>query len=81
MGEHEYHGKYRIGQAPDPNRLTEHNARSWLKVENLIAQAGGIADFDALSAAVSDHESGKRSAPHPYQFIIYCINNGWLEPV
>lgn len=78
MNKSEYQGQHQIGRAPDPGRLAAHNAKSWAKVEQVISRAGGSADFDALSIAVKDHESGKSSAPHPYQFIVYCIRNGWL---
>jgi hypothetical protein len=81
MKDNEYQGRYRIGQAPAPSRLKEHNAKSWVIIENFVSDKGGTADFYALSAAVKDHESGNESKPHPYQFIIYCIDNGWLERV
>jgi hypothetical protein len=79
MEKSEYQGRYRIGQSPDPSRLKEHNAKSWVEIEKVLSEAGGIADFDALSVAVKGHESGAENAPHPYQFVIYCIKNGWLE--
>ena len=77
----EYQGRYRIGHHPDINRLKKHNALSWVNVEKVISDEGGVADFDALTIAVKDHESGSENAPHPYQFIRYCINNGWLVRV
>ena len=78
MDASEYQGKYCIGTSPNSARLKEHNAKSWVKLEKCVSEAGGAADFDALSIAVSGHESGSENAPHPYQFVIYCINNGWL---
>lgn len=79
MKENKYKGKYRVEQSPDLRRLKEHNAKSWEKVVKVISEHRGSADFDTLSAAVKDHESGNAKAPHPYQFIIYCINKGWLK--
>jgi len=58
-----------------------HNAISWEKVEELLSATGGVSDFDALTMAVKGHESGSKSAPHPYQFIIYCIKRGWLKSI
>ena len=81
MKKNEYQGKYRIDKSPDRKRLKEHNAKSWTKVEKFILRSGGNAEFEALSIAVKDHESGSANAPHPYQFIIYCIKNSWLERV
>lgn len=81
MEENEYQGRYRIGHPPDDRRLKEHNAKSWAKVEKVMSERGGVAEFDVLSVAVKDHESGQNNAPHPYQFIKYCIRRGWLERV
>lgn len=81
MGMSEYNGKYRIGARPDTVRLEDHNAKTWMKLEKCLSDAGGAADFDALSIAATGHESGSENAPHPYQFVIYCIKNGWLERI
>jgi len=75
----EYQGNYRIKR--QPNLKCQHNAESWAKVDKAISNAGGVSNFDALTIAVKDHESGSERAPHPYQFIKYCIKNDWLEPV
>ena len=72
----DYEGKYRIKSAPARPKL--HNAVSWAEIEKAVSAAGGVADFDALSIAVKDHKSGTTTAPHPYQFITYCIRRGWL---
>jgi len=81
MENKEYKGQYRVGRRPDMRRLTRHNAKSWEKLERVIERKGGVSDFDSLSVAVKDHESGEQGKPHPYQFVIYCIRNGWLERV
>jgi hypothetical protein len=81
MDKSEYNGSYRIGARPDTVRLEEHNAKTWMKLEKCLAAAGGAADFEALSTAATGHESGSENAPHPYQFVIYCIKNGWLERI
>lgn len=72
----DYEGKYRIKNSPV--RSTQHNAASWAEIEKVVSAAGGVADFDTLSIAVKDHKSGTETAPHPYQFITYCIRQGWL---
>ena len=74
----EYHGKYRIGARPDTVRLEERDANTWMKLEKYLSEAGGAADFDALSIAATGHQSGSESAKHPHPFVIACIDNGWL---
>jgi hypothetical protein len=74
-----YQGNYRIGYTPNTSRMKKHNALSWEKVDAAISKAGGFTNFDALTIAVKDHESGSKGAPHPHQFVIYCIRNNWLE--
>ena len=81
MARKKYMGKYHINQSPNIDRMKKHNYESWVKIENVIAKAGGGVDFDALSIAVKGHKSGSEGAPHPHQFIIYCIDQGWLERV
>lgn len=77
MEKNDYRGHYKIGRRPE--RFKAHNARSWENIEEVLAKGGGVASFDALERAVADHESGSSSAPHPCQFVIYCIGNGWLS--
>ena len=81
MGMSKYNGKYRVGARPDTVRLEEHNARTWMKLEKCLSDAGGAADFDTLSIAATGHASGDENAQQPCQFVIDCINNGWLERI
>ncbi len=81
MIDDKYIGRYRIGQSPNSARMKAHNSESWINIEKAINKGGGRADFDALSIAVKGHKSGREAAPHPYQFVIYCINRGWLERI
>jgi hypothetical protein len=73
----DYEGTYRIKCTP--RRMKSHNATSWKKIERAMAQGGGSADFNALAIVVKDHRHGGKSPRHPYQFITYCIRQGWLE--
>ena len=77
----EYNGMYRIGARPDTVRLDEHDANTWMKLEKCLSDAGGAADFDALSSAATGHGSGSESASHAYRFVIDSIKNGWLERI
>jgi 5-methylcytosine-specific restriction endonuclease McrA len=75
----DYAGFYRIGNPPR-GRIGPLTEPSWQKIVGfLAAKPGGTANFDELEMVVSDHQSGTKAAPHPYQFIQYCIKNGWLE--
>lgn len=74
-----YEGRYRIKRAPV--RPQQQTAVSWAEIEKVVSAAGGVAEFDELSIAVKNHKSGTKTAPHPYQFINYCISSGWLERV
>ncbi len=80
MNKNDYIGNYKIGLRPNLARMKKHNSISWAKIEKLLAASGGISSFDALVAVVKDHESGSEGAPHPYQFVTYCIKSGWLKP-
>jgi len=75
----DYEGMYRIKKAPV--RPKKHNAVSWAEIEKSLGTVGGVADFDALSIAVKKHKHGTKTATHPYQFITYCIRQGWLVRV
>ncbi len=74
-------GNYRIDKHPNLGRMSPHNAESWDKIDKAISKSGGVSSFDALNIAVKDHESGSKGSPHPYQFIDYCVKNGWLKKV
>lgn len=76
MNKADYEGRYRIKSAPI--RSKPHNAESWTANEKVVTAGGGVAEFDALSAAVEGHEHGSKTSRHPYQFITYCIRRGWL---
>ena len=75
----DYEGRYRIKSAPV--RPKQHNAVSWAEIEKAVSVAGGVAEFDELSIVVKNHKPGTKTAPHPYQFITYCIRRGWLVRV
>jgi hypothetical protein len=79
MKKADHEGIYYIKRAP--TRMKRHNAESWGKIEKVMAKSGGKEDFDALAIAVKDHRHGTQSARYPYQFITYCIRNGWLQRV
>ena len=71
---------YKIGKRPSLARMKPHNAVSWRKIEDKLNSTHGTASFDTLAAIVKNHESGSKNAPHPYQFVSYCIENEWLVP-
>jgi hypothetical protein len=74
----DYEGYYRIARSP--MRMKEHNQVSWDEIEKLSSSIpDGKMDFNQLSKLVEDHQHGTKSASHPYQFITYCIESGWLE--
>jgi hypothetical protein len=75
----EYEGTYRIKRKPV--RMEPHNRESWEIIEGVMRANGHQAEFASLEAAVVDHKSGTRTAPHPYQFVTYCIRSGWLARV
>jgi len=76
----DYEGIYQIARTP--GSLKSHNATSWSKIEALAKTAiDGKMDFDRMVLAVNEHESGAESAPHPHQFVTYCIKSGWLARV
>ncbi|MBK8103722.1 MAG: hypothetical protein IPK30_10740 [Cellvibrionales bacterium] len=73
-----HEGTYRIARTPI--RLKPHNAESWEKIAKLAsASPNGQLSFDQMLVAVKDHSSGSKNAPHPHQFVIYCIKSGWLK--
>lgn len=69
------HAFYYIARAPQ--RMKPHNALTWKGIERALGLAGK-ASYDQLVALSQNHESGSKTAPHPYQFIDYCIGKGWL---
>lgn len=72
-----YRGVYILKRSPS-RALASHNQISWKKIENYL-NSKVKADFDVLSVLVEDHQHGTKSAKHGYQFVTYCIKNGWLE--
>lgn len=74
-----YYGKYRAGRSPA--RLSPHNEATWKRLTKLLQEQGGTADFDSLSTAAKGHDHGTEGKRYGYQFIIYCIKNGWLEKI
>ena len=74
----DYKGNYRIVRTPI--RMKSHNAESWEKIAKLASKSSnGKISFEQMCTEVKNHSSGSEGAPHPYQFIIYCIKSGWLE--
>ena len=71
---------YKIGKRPNTAQMKSHNAYSWQKIERKLNSIHGSAPYDVLCVVVKDHESGSKNAPHPYQFVDYCINQKWLMP-
>lgn len=76
--ESNYAGIYQIKQSPI--KMQANSAETWAKIEHFMA-THGHANFDELTMVAKDHQSGSEGSPHPYQFITYCIGNGWLELV
>lgn len=68
---------YRLGR--EPTRMAQHNAKTWAKLQQELAVRGS-ATYERLVALSKGHESGTKGAPHPHQFVDYCIRSGWLEP-
>lgn len=64
--------------ARTPSRMKAHNAKTWARIETELG-SGGAGTYDRLVALSKGHESGTEGAPHPYQFVDYCIRSGWLK--
>lgn len=68
---------YRI--ARKPRKLKSHNEVTWRKLERVIEENGGKADFDSLADAAQGHFHFGEENSNPRKFVVYCITSGWLE--
>jgi hypothetical protein len=70
--------KIEIGR-PLSREMEPHNKVTFEKLVKAIKENNGKLAFETLVSLAEGHESGDAKAPHPYQFVTYCLKSGWLH--